>query len=760
MANFFDQFDVVTPKAKDTGANFFDQFDVDTQGEQGMSAGQAFMQIPSGIYRGVQDVTDTLLKGGASAVDYLANTDARAAVDAATGAQQAEFNRVYGDSTLASGGRFVGNVAATAPVGGVAAAPFRALATAAPATARVATPVAEAIASGGFRTGQATGAGGAAARATGGSVTGGASAGLINPDDIEAGAALGAAVPVVGARGSRAISKTASWLTDFITGKLPTVQAGKIARETLGNNLPAALKALKNAPPGLTATQALREAGIDADPFMALGELAAKNDIDSWYRLLNQAQKAAQEAQLTPLAGGGTQTAARTAAGQSAADVTALTTPMREIELQAANTAGQVQNQLGPLVAQRTESAQNALRMQGQLATDAAQQQTLARGGVVPPSLGGTGQLTPQGITIAAGNPRISSRFTLNADRAPEFMSAADDVGTIAAQRKAESTFLQGQIDSLTEHGLTPINTDKIVGSIATKLDDPRIGPSDVNAAVLNKVSNKIKDWTARNNGVIEADALYTIRKDAVNEEIARLYSGADAKAQSKYAAKLLGEIKPLIDDAIEEAGGTGWRAYLQAFETGMKGVEQQKLAAKALEMFQNNPKRFIKLAMGNDPKTVEKVFGPGSFNIVKEMGEKASVLEDVASQLQRDIDINEQAKAGAGGLAARILGINEPELIKRIPAFFSRTTTSLNMALDVLENKVSAQTKNALTEGFKSGKNVAQLLETLPAKERSLVLDLLINSNRWNPSVTRGAAASMNALNPGVQTNQNQLAR
>lgn len=734
-------------------------------GEREMSMGESFMQIPRGIYQGVKDVTDTLVKGGASALDYLVNTDARSAVDQAVAQQQAEYNKVYGDSALAGGGRFVGNVAATLPVGGLAAAPFKALATAAPTTARFVAPVAEALTSGGFRAGQATGATGAVARATGGAVTGGASAGLINPDDIEAGAALGAAVPLVGKVGGKAISKTTGWLTDLVTGKLPAVQAGKIARDSLGAELPNAIIALQNARPNITATQALKEAGINSDPFMALGELAAKNDVDSWYRLLTEAQKAAQETKLVNLAGGTTQTATRSAADQAAADVTASTSPMRKIELEAANTAGEVQNRLAPLVDQRTASAQNALRMQGQLTTDAAQQGTIAQRGYLPidtigsSKIGGTGALTPQGVSIAAGNPRIASRYTLNADRIPEYTAAADDVGAIAAQRKAEADFIQGQVDSLAEHGLTPINTDKIVVSINNMLNDPRIGPSDVNTAVLSKVANKIQEWTARNNGVIDADALYTIRKNAVNEEIAKLYPNADANAQAKYAAKLLSGIKPLIDDAIEEAGGTGWRRYLQAFETGMKGVEQKTMAGKALEMFQNSPKKFIKLATGNDPKAVEKVFGPGSYDIVKEMGRQSTVLEDVARELQRDIDIKTQAREGVGGLA-RVLGMSESELKKRAPAFFSKAVTTLNMALEILENQVSKKTKNVLTEGFKSGKSVSELLNTLPASERIYVLNLLNNSSRWNASVTRGVGASVNALNPDAPANQNQLAR
>ncbi|MDP5003900.1 MAG: YceI family protein, partial [OM182 bacterium] len=69
-------------------------------------------------------------------------------------------------------------------------------------------------------------------------------------------------------------------------------------------------------------------------------------------------------------------------------------------------------------------------------------------------------------------------------------------------------------------------------------------------------------------SAAINTDALSAI---AVGEEIARLYPNADAKQQARFAAKLLSEIKPAIDDAIVDAGGTGWRKYLQTYETGMK---------------------------------------------------------------------------------------------------------------------------------------------------------------------------------------------
>src|SRR5690606_27671038 len=91
-----------------------------------------------------------------------------------------------------SGGRLAGNIVATFPLGGALAAPLRAF----PALA----PIAEAVATGGFRTGVAPAGlagrvGNVALRAAGGAATGGAAAGLVNPNDAALGAMIGGVLP-------------------------------------------------------------------------------------------------------------------------------------------------------------------------------------------------------------------------------------------------------------------------------------------------------------------------------------------------------------------------------------------------------------------------------------------------------------------------------------------------------------------------------------------------------------------------------------
>ncbi|MNJ31934.1 Transglycosylase SLT domain protein [compost metagenome] len=94
------------------------------------------------------------------------------------------------NSAAFQAGKLGAEIAGTAGMGGLLANGARLL----PGASRI-TPLIESIGSGGFRVGGQTGAPALATRAAGGAITGGASAGLVNPEDAGIGAAVGGAVP-------------------------------------------------------------------------------------------------------------------------------------------------------------------------------------------------------------------------------------------------------------------------------------------------------------------------------------------------------------------------------------------------------------------------------------------------------------------------------------------------------------------------------------------------------------------------------------
>jgi hypothetical protein len=157
-------------------------------------AKQHAVNAGSGLIRGAGSIGATLL----SPIDILSdladgkgltlesNRKRRAAMDWAL----ADLVGAETDSTMYGGGKLLGEVAGTAGAGGALA---NVLGRSASVAARVPNLL-EAIRTGGMVT-KATGLSGVATRAAGGAITGGASAGLVDPETAGTGALLGGALP-------------------------------------------------------------------------------------------------------------------------------------------------------------------------------------------------------------------------------------------------------------------------------------------------------------------------------------------------------------------------------------------------------------------------------------------------------------------------------------------------------------------------------------------------------------------------------------
>jgi hypothetical protein len=299
------------------------------------------------------------------------------------------------------------------------------------------------------------------------------------------------------------------------------------------------------------------------------------------------------------------------------------------------------------------------------------------------------------------------------------------------------------------------IDTKSMIKDLGEKLKDPTVGVSDINRRVINKVINKIDAWTKANKGEIDPKALYEIRKNTINEEVSRLIDKTDPTAQARYAAKLLAEIRPVIDDAITNAGGTGFANYLETFAAGANKIAQSKLNAKALELYKTSPDKFVQLIEGNLPKEVEKIFGSGNFNIGTQMDDASlSVLKKAADKVKQSKTMAEQATMGET-MYKDVIEANTSKL--RFPNFLSAKATVANETLRMLEDKINKKVMNALVEGMQSGKSLNQLLNIVPAKDRLAVF----NAFQRDPNVQRGLTFNFNALaGQDYEGNQNALAQ
>lgn len=545
------------------------------------------------------------------------------------------------------------------------------------------------------------------ARIAGGGVVGGAAAGLTG-EDVTTGAGVGAVAGPALSGLIKAGAQGAGATADVLGMGLAERRATNILREAIGEqNLPAARAALRaagTAPPD----EAL--VGTTRPAFMALVDLAARKDPDGAVNALRALQGEEQLNELARLAGGFTQTQARATREQTQRNLRGLTAREREEALTSAGLAGRYAPGLETDIA----------RFQGAAAGKVEDVRRMARA-----EDKALGRAAGEGML---GQAERSARFEDLAARAQNMM---DEAATGSLNFGDAARLRQYQLDSLAAEGLQPLTSGEVVGKIRALAAKTETAGNREFRIALNQVVNDIENWTTQ-GGIIAPDALEAIRKNSVASTIRRLFSDPDSEAARKIAAGVLSNIKPIIDDAIEQAGGAGWRSYMQAFGSGMDEVNQQRMAAKALQLFKDSPDEYVKLVRGDRPKEIEKVFGVGNYDVVKEMGSRFPTLSKVAEQLEKRSAVETAVKQGREPIED-ILQRNKG--LFRLPAFFDPTVTAGNRVLSILGAKVDTKTMDVLIKAMRSNEDLLTALDRVPAAKRNTVLKALSDDRTWIPA-------------------------
>jgi hypothetical protein len=504
--------------------------------------------------------------------------------------------------------------------------------------------------------------------------------------------------------------KAAAAAREAIVGR---VEPGVRGQVQMAGEVAEARQALQ-ARPDLLPGQALAEAGQIRPTAQALLQRAGAQAPERTMNMLN-AQDTVRLNQLAAIAGGTDQTAARAAREEARDILNKLTTPQRELALSAAGRTTQEMIDLGVQAARAGEEA--AQSVQDVRRFTAAGER--ARGA----------QVTP-----VPGQPRVSTQITYFDDLAQAADKKATDAATASLDFGYEARLANAALDELSSRNLKPLTAQSINNKIDQILTDPsRAAGNKPLQDIMNQVKQSIALWTDNNN-VINPQALENIRKHVLSSYILNVPAGAEAA--EKVAKQSAGMVKGIIDDAIEAAGGTGWRKYLDTYSKASQGISQAELGSQALRLYESAPRTFIKVVEGNDPKLVERIFGPNSYNIVKEMSKDAmGQLKGIAGEVKRDREMATQAKAGQERMV---------ELMKdygvdlQLPNVFSIVATTGNAILSGLSKRINKRSYERLIEASKDAKSFDELLGTLPASERSKVLQFLRDPSQFAPVLGR----------------------
>jgi len=533
------------------------------------------------------------------------------------------------------------------------------------------------------------------------------------------------------------LGKTFGKVVDF--KNLPQNKAASIARASLGADLEQTLEILRNAPPNAS-----------------VAEVTAKIQNPTWQALvknsLEQSQSGAQYLNkfatmshdegvnaLAKLAGGATATDVRATTDLMKQTLRDITSPARQAALNRANLGQQVaqyEAEAGKLSAEAAAKVQEVRRLidLGDHAAAAARLQEIKAG-------------VPAGSRFAPAKvqPGYSNTWAATFTYPGKLAQMSDEWASRAAEASLDlgqgARFAQSAADSLRAAGIKPLKGDEIVSQIRGVLNNPEFAGNDLLSGAAKNVANDIAQWT-KSGGIIDARALDAIRKNSINATVQQLRPGVDATTQRNLAAKVTAELKPTLINAIEAAGGKGYREYLDEFSKGMQKIAETKLTGEAARLWKTDKDAFVRLVQNEAPDVVEKFLGPGNYNIATELSENTiSTLQSLASKRANQLASSKQASDGQKALAT-LLEENTSKF--RLPSLLNFWATATNKTLAELQTAIGSKSMKILADAMQSPQGAKNLLEKLPAQERNNVLKIISNPSAFKNKAAQRAAEFM----------------
>jgi len=613
-----------------------------------------------------------------------------------------------------TGGKIVGEIVATAPIAGAAGAGIKAvggkLATRAPAVGRSLQRVGRAVQTGGLGTGRtaaqtaALSKGARAAqlaeRMAGGAISGAITTGAVG-GDVGEGALFGAGLPVV----ANVLKRVGGKVVDLT--RLPKLKAAEIIRESLGENLDEARAAFAQLSPDdqRLARQVLIEADIEPDTFMGLGADVERLRPEQTRRVL-EGQAAAREAALADISGGATATLRRGAAETGRRAVSEATGPAREAALERANVAGRVVPE-----AERLASAALAR---------AGEQSSLAR----RMTFGAERAETALGQMDDLGDPFAAEAINRQRGLAGAMTQRGETAAQQAIGLRGVARDMEDVVADLAAEGMQPLQVAPIVSEIRRMANAPATRISTLQRRALTKAANQL-EAAQDANGVIDARDLYQFRKSELGDIINVLMSARNQPPSGvkEAAAGKMADVRKIIDDAIESAGGTGFKDYLTRTRQGFEAVNRQELASKGAQLAKENPDEFIALMGGERPQIVEDIMGKGTKQY--DIGGMAlmdprryNTMMNAARELQTLNRMRELGQSGAT-VANELIGRERPFLARNLTRMGLAPFPPARIATEGGEMALAAlmrpRVRERLANAFVSGQGMREAMEQYP---------------------------------------------
>lgn len=375
----------------------------------------------------------------------------------------------------------------------------------------------------------------------------------------------------------------------------------------------------------------------------------------------------------------------------------------------------------------------SALQNQGVMATEAAQQGSLAVG--VRPSSGVMGldklgnpvrvqdqlirnlpegnytrdprivqdrSLPPSGAFPVPFQPRVPPRYTNNIDRVPELQGAADELGGMASGLRSEADILRQQISELPST-FTAAPVRDAIASMSTGLNATKRN-------VAAKVAEELR--IAGDDPVKIAE----LRAMTINTLIPDLVDGSNSQ---KAAAAALTDIKKVID---KQLGSDYVTKYLEPYSKALAERDTLSALDELRLMQKDSPKEFIKTIAGENTGFIEKYSKTGKTMMELLGDERFAKASGVAGEMARDRSLKDMAKSPeAKAAVAEVL--SDKSITRHLPNLLNRYVVLANTAIQAGEMKVNKEMYRELDKAMRDPKAMKALIDLLPPEQRSTMI-------------------------------------
>lgn len=278
-----------------------------------------------------------------------------------------------------------------------------------------------------------------------------------------------------------------------------------------------------------------------------------------------------------------------------------------------------------------------------------------------------------------------------------------------------------------------PIETTTFISAIDDILKRPSVYASTDTVNALNKIKSKITEMSR--NGLIDPEALATFKTQGINGLIEDVFKGKELSAAKASVARVAGELKPIFDEAMNNAGGSTWKTFNAKWSDGMRKVDEmaigKDLGAKLKGTFNDTTGELKDTSafMTELNRLRTEKDETDKFLIDKLSPENRTILNNVEKQIQTNERVKLQAAEGANK-ASKYTGASVTEGAQ-LPQYVDKTFAFVNKVLRALEGHGSLATDKMIADLTRDPKAMAKVMETANEQQKRMLTQKIAENMR-----------------------------